>query len=270
MSVALDFTAPLFVPANRPERFAKAASSGADAIILDLEDAVPADAKGEARGLLRADFSDCPIMVRINAIGTAWHLDDVAAVSRLGFSGIMIPKAERPEDIAAIAEAVGPGRFVVPLIETARGMERSRALAGVPGVGRLAFGSIDYCADLGCAHTRTALLAARSELVLASRLAGLSPPADGVTTSIHDLALITDDARHAREVGFGSKLCIHPAQIDPVRRGFAPDEAEIAWAEKVAASGDGASAVDGNMVDEPVRQRARSILARAAALRKAP
>ena len=110
---------------------------------------------------------------------------------------------------------------------------------------------------------RRATLAARSELVLASRLAGLAAPIDGVTTVLDDEDLIAGDARHARDLGFAGKLCIHPRQIEAIRRGFAPSEAEIAWAGKVLASGDGATAVEGAMVDEPVRVRARAILQRA-------
>jgi citrate lyase subunit beta/citryl-CoA lyase len=111
------------------------------------------------------------------------------------------------------------------------------------------------------------LLFARSELVLASRLAGLPAPLDGVTTSVDDMAPVADDARHARDLGFGGKLSIHPRQIEPIRVGFLPDASEIAWARKVLASEAGATVVDGGMVDEPVRIRARSILARSEATR---
>ena len=130
-------------------------------------------------------------------------------------------------------------------------------------VARIAFGSIDFCADVGCAHTRPALLTARSELVLASRLAGLPAPLDGVTTSVDDGDVVVDDARPSRELGFGGKLCIHPRQVAAIHTGFAPTEDEIRWARKVVASGQGAEAIDGGMVDEPVRIRARQVLGRA-------
>jgi citrate lyase subunit beta/citryl-CoA lyase len=159
--------------------------------------------------------------------------------------------------------ALGPSVGIVPLIESAAGLANARMLAAAAGVVQLAFGSIDYCADLGISHTRLALLSARSELVLASRLAARAAPLDGVTTRIDDAALVEDDARHAQEIGFGGKLCIHPAQLGPARLGFAPTDAELAWAEAILASGeDGAVAVDGAMVDAPVRQRARALLAR--------
>jgi len=261
MSAALDFAVPLFVPGDRPERFAKAAAAGADAVIVDLEDAVAAEAKQAARAALRSDFGAGPVLVRVNAIGTPWHEADMAALAGKGFAAVMVPKAEGSEAFATLcAKAAMP---VIALVESARGLAEARRIAGLPNLARLAFGSIDFCADLGCAHSREALLAARSELVLASRLAGLAAPIDGVTTAIGDGAQISGDARHARDLGFGGKLCIHPRQIEAIRAGFAPDEAEILWARKVLASGDGAAAVDGAMVDEPVRIRARAILRRA-------
>lgn len=253
--------APLFVPANRPERFARAAASGADAVILDLEDAVAADAKDAARAALEAGFTELPVIVRINAHGTAWHGADVAAVAGMPVSGVILPKAEDAAITAAVARALG--KPVIALIESARGLANARAIAAAGDVVRLAFGSVDFCADLGCEHLREVLLPARSELVLASRLAGIAAPIDGVTVQIDDPALTHDDAAHARALGLTGKLCIHPRQIAEVRRAFAPTVTEIDWARRVLASGDGAVSVDGAMVDEPVRIRARAILAQA-------
>lgn len=245
---------PLFVPANRPERFAKAAASGADAVILDLEDAVAADAKDAARDALRL-IDGIPVLVRINAHGTPWHAADLAAVRALKPAAVILPKAED----AAICAALGLP--VIALVETAKGLANARAVAAANGVVRLAFGSIDFCVDLGCDHLREVLLPARSELVLASRLAGLAGPLDGVTAQLDDPAISHDDAAHARALGMTGKLCIHPKQIEPIRRAFAPTDREIDWARRVLASGDGAVQVDGAMVDEPVRIRARAILA---------
>lgn len=258
MSGALDFQVPLFVPANRPERFEKAARAGADAVILDLEDAVAPSAKDEARAALRCDFTTAPVLVRVNGIGTPWHEADIAALAGHGFAAVVVPKAEGGEAFAALCAA----SFlpVVALVESARGLADARRIAAMANVARLAFGSIDFCADLGCAHVREALLSARSELVLATRLSGLVAPVDGVTAAIDDPGAVLDDARHARDLGFGGKLAIHPGQVKAIRAGFAPDAAEIAWARKVLASGDGAAAVDGAMVDEPVRIRARAVL----------
>jgi citrate lyase subunit beta / citryl-CoA lyase len=262
MTLSLDFIAPLFVPANRPERLQKAAASGADAIIIDLEDAVPAEAKNQARAELRTDFTKLPILVRINGSGTAWHSEDLAAVSQLPFAAIIVPKAELNSGLEAVLWGSASAPRVVALIETALGLSEARQIAALPGVARIAFGSIDYCADMGCAHTRDALLAARLELVLASRLAGKPQPIDGVTTELNNSEVVIDDSRYARDLGFGGKLCIHPRQVDSVLKGFLPSENEIVWARKILSSGDGAVAVDGAMVDEPVRLRARSILDR--------
>jgi citrate lyase subunit beta/citryl-CoA lyase len=255
---------PLFVPADRPERFAKAASSGADAMIIDLEDAISPDVKDQARlPLIRQGIlpGDIDIFVRVNAQGSLWHKDDIDALTGLRIAGIMLPKSENAGAIERLHRETGWP--LVALIETARGLAGCRDIACAAGVMRLAFGSIDYAADLGMAHGRETLLAARAEIVLASRLAGLPPPIDGVTTSIDDEALVADDARYAVSLGLGGKLCIHPKQIAPTLRGFAPSEAEMAWARRVlAAPESGAVSVDGMMVDAPVRIRAGNILTR--------
>lgn len=264
-AAGLDVTVPLFVPGHRPDRFEKAAAAGPDAVILDLEDAVPLDAKDTARAQLRLDFTSLPVLVRINASGTPFHGADLEAVARLRPAGVILPKAESTRTLDAAAAVLGPHVPVLALVESALGLANARAIAAHPAVKRLAFGSVDFSADIGCAHVREALLAARAELVLAARLAGSLAPLDGVTTAIDDATLAREDARYARALGFGGKLAIHPKQIGPIREGFQPDAAEIAWAQRVLASGDGAAAVDGAMVDEPVRIRARSILARAVA-----
>jgi citrate lyase subunit beta/citryl-CoA lyase len=263
MKQTLDFVAPLFVPGNRPERFQKAAASGADAIIIDLEDAVEPDAKVFARDALRADFANVPILVRVNSSGSIWHADDVAAVSALPFAGIVIPKAEASDAVWAICKQLERRRDIVALVETATGIADCVKIAETTAIGRIAFGSIDFCADVGCAHERDALLAARSALVLASRIAGKLAPLDGVTTSIDDDTLVERDARYACGLGFGGKLCIHPRQVRSAFAGFMPEASEIAWARTILTMGGGARAIGGHMVDEPVRIRARSILSRA-------
>ena len=257
--------APLFVPADRPERYAKAAASGADAIVIDLEDAVAPEKKGAARAELykaKALPKDSPVYIRLNGTTTPWYAEDVSAARGLEVTGVILPKAENIAGIASLAAALG-GREIIALIESAEGLAAARDIARAGTVARLAFGSIDFCADLGVAHTREALLMARSELVLASRLGGLAPPLDGVTTDIGNASLAEDDARYASALGFGGKLCIHPVQIRPVFQGFTPGAEEIAWAERVlAASAEGAEKVGEAMVDAPVRARARQIIAR--------
>ena len=254
----------LFVPADRPERFAKALASGADAVVIDLEDGVaPAERVGARASVERAADqiagAACPVILRVNASGTEHHAPDLAVSRRAAFAGVMLAKAEDPDDARRLSDAVSLP--VLALIESARGLALARAMASAGA--RLAFGSIDFAADLGCAHTREALLAARSELVLASRLAGLPAPVDGVTTDIRAAALVADDMRHAVDLGMGGKLLIHPAQIEPARLGLAPTAEEVRWAERVLAAGhDGATTVGGTMVDPPVRLRAKQVLRR--------
>jgi len=258
----------LFVPGDRPERFVKAAGSGAGAIIIDLEDAVGVGAKEQARSVLRRPGilpTGVEVFVRINSAGSLWHEADIDALVGLQLTGIILPKTENRGQIEDLFRSTNLP--VVALIETAQGLAACRDIASAAGVTRLAFGSIDYAADLGMAHIREALLSARMDIVLASRLAGLPAPIDGVTTAIDDDVTITDDARYAAALGFGGKLCIHPKQVAPAMRGFVPSEGEIAWARLVIdAPKEGAVSVGGTMVDAPVRLRAEQILIRAGAM----
>ncbi|WP_186388123.1 CoA ester lyase [Stappia sp. TSB10P1A] len=260
-------TLPLFVPGDRPERFAKAVAAGADAVIVDLEDAVAPAAKEAARAGLAEALAPllrpARVLVRVNAGGTPWHAADLAACAGIaGLAGIVLPKAETAGDCARVTDATGLP--VIALIESARGLANAGEVAGAST--RLAFGSIDFAADLGMAHEREVLRPARFALAMAARLAGQSGPIDGVTTALRDEEAIIGDCRHAVDMGFAGKLLIHPAQIAPARRGFAPSEAECEWAQRVLAAVEGgaaAVAVDGAMVDAPVIARARQILARA-------
>lgn len=258
---------PLFVPATRPDRFAKAAASGADVLIIDLEDAVAPDAKDTARAGLAANLVgiDCPIVIRINPNGTPWHEADLAAMTQLPVAGIMLPKTEAPDDLAHLAHRLGSEMPVIALIESVAGLINLANISSAPNLYQLAFGSIDFALDLGCAETREALLFARSQIVLHSRYARLRHALDGVTVDIGDEPLLIQDCNHAADLGFGGKLAIHPAQINPIRRSFLPDAAELDWARRVLqaheAAGGAAVLVDGRMVDAPVWERARRILA---------
>jgi citrate lyase subunit beta/citryl-CoA lyase len=251
----------LFVPGNRPERFAKALASGADAVILDLEDAVPPDQKDAARaavaGWLDASRS---VVLRINAVDTPWFADDRALCRRAGVAAVMLAKTERAQDIAAI----GAFASIVPLIESAAGFDHLRAIASAPGVQRLAFGAIDFQLDMAMQADFDDLVFFRSQLVLASRLASLAPPIDSPSTAIDDASSVESEAQRARRLGFGAKLCIHPKQVAPVNRSFSPSAADRAWARRVieaaAASGGAAVALDGRMIDKPVILRAQTIL----------
>ena len=260
-----NFDFALFVPANRTDRYAKAFAAGADAVIIDLEDAVaPAD-KWLARKALcnaREAIAAAPVavLVRINAIGGDDYPLDLQALADLPIAGIVLPKAETADSLSAVAAATGLP--VIALIESARGLAAARAIASA--CARLAFGSIDYASDMGCAHTRAALAAARSELVLASRLASLPAPIDGVTAAVRDTEKVRDDAAYALELGFGGKLLIHPDQIEPAIAGFSPAAETVAWAKRVLATDAGVAvhSVDGTMVDLPVRLLAERILLR--------
>ncbi|AOK54689.1 HpcH/HpaI aldolase/citrate lyase family protein [Burkholderia stagnalis] len=256
----------LFVPGNRAERFDKARASGADAVILDLEDAVPLAEKPAARAAVVAHLDAArPAWVRVNATDTAWFADDVAAIAaHPGAAGVMLPKCETRAQVDAVLAHAHAQLALLPLIETARGIAGLGEVCAAPRVARVAFGTLDFQVDLGIDGDGDELNAFRSQIVLASRLAGIEPPVDGVSTVIDDAAAIERQARAARKFGFGGKLCIHPKQLDAVHRAYAWSDAERAWAARVLdaveASGGAAVAVDGKMVDAPVILKARRIM----------
>jgi citrate lyase subunit beta/citryl-CoA lyase len=252
----------LFVPGNRPDRFDKATGAGADLVIIDLEDAVAAPDKDRARDNTAAWLAlGNRAIVRINPPGTAWAETDLRVAAEHG-SPIMVPKAEDPAALADLAARTAGRCALVPLIETALGLEHALAVCTTPGVTRAAFGNVDLAAQLGvAADDHTALTFARSRLVLASAAAGIAPPMDGVTTAVRDADALRTDTAHARRLGFTGKLCIHPAQLRPVAEAFAPSAEELTWARTVLGAGDSVTTVDGQMVDKPVLERARRILA---------
>lgn len=257
----------LFVPGDRPERFDKAYAAGADAVIVDLEDAVAPGDKLAARAHLRAWLDAAkPVYVRINAAGSPWFQDDLALAAHPGVTGIVLPKAEAVSDLQSVAAA--GARTILPLVESALGLWNALALGRGPHVQRLVFGSIDFCADAGIRESHETLLYARSQLVLASRVAGIAAPVDGVTVALDDAALVGRDTLRARDLGFGAKLCIHPKQIQAVHAAFLPTAPELAWAHRVQAAfraAQGAAvAVDGKMVDRPVLLLAEQMLGEAA------
>jgi len=266
----------LFVPANRPERYAKALDSGADAVIVDLEDAVAVAHKEAARETLArwlrergGPETQARLWVRINATDAVWHAQDLLTFSALSIAGIVLPKAEDAALVAAVAGALRPGSGLITLIESAAGLAAMRQIAAVPGVLRLAFGSIDAQLDLGmqCGPEEEELLSLRVQMVLASRLAGIAAPIDGVTPGFDDAALLARMVQRARRLGFGAKLCIHPRQVDVVRRGFLPSEQELAWAAEVMAavraSDGGAISLKGRMIDRPLILQAEQFLRQA-------
>ena len=258
----------LFVPGDRSDRFEKALASGADRVILDLEDAVRPEAKAAARdAILGASFDWSRVVVRINDAASPFFADDIRFLRGLKASAVMVPKAETADTLARVAEAADRKIEVLPQIETVRGLEAVPALLSHPAARRAVFGHLDFALDLGAAPDWEPLLYARSRLVALSRLAGALPPVDSVTTDVKDDARLRTDAEAARRLGFGGKLLIHPAQVAPAAEVFRPSDAERDWARRVldvvAQGAAGAVAVDGKMIDKPVEEAARRILARA-------
>ena len=262
----------LFVPGNRPERFAKALASGADAVILDLEDAVADEAKSAARDAIASwAASAVPTereraVVRINAATSAWHGDDLRMLREAGLSILMLPKAESVAQLDAVCAAL-PGARVLALIESARGVAEVDAIARGAGVERLVFGTLDLALDLDLdiATDSDGLSHAASRLVLASKLAGLDAPVSGVTPQIDDESRLLADFAWSRRHGMHARLCIHPKQIAPIHAALAPDAKAIDWARRVLAAeaaSPGAAKLDGRMIDRPVVLLAQRTLQR--------
>jgi citrate lyase subunit beta/citryl-CoA lyase len=255
----------LFVPADRPERIAKAWASGADAVIVDLEDAVAPAAKDAARAALAGVLNPAwPVIVRINAAGSPWFAEDLRLCAMRGVGAVMLPKAEEASALLDLLAAIDEATPILPLIETARGLWNALELARVRRVQRLAFGPLDFQLDLGLSGGDDELAIFRAQLVLASRVADILAPVDGPTTAIDDVEKVQSDALRARRAGFGAKLAIHPQQISVINTAFDPGAEEMAWAQRVFAAAckaqGGAFALDGKMVDRPVLARAERIL----------
>jgi len=263
----------LFVPATRPERFAKAAASGADRVVIDLEDAVEPSAKATARAALAGAAlpAGVPLYVRINAFGSPWFEDDLALVGKLAVRGILLPKAESSFHVAECARRLAPGQGIVAMIETALGLWDVLVVASGDRVERLAFGALDFGVDAGISPDEAdeiELAYARSRIVVASRVAGRAPPIDSVTPAINDAPRLQRDGARARRFGFAGKLCIHPGQVEGIHQAFQPSAEEVQWArgllEALAARPEderGTFAYLGEMVDRPVIERARRIQA---------
>ncbi|XAS74321.1 CoA ester lyase [Micrococcaceae bacterium Sec5.1] len=255
----------LFVSAAQPDRFEKAAEAGADVVIIDLEDAVASGLKSESRRNVADHLLRSQCLVRINSAHSPYFDDDVAALAGSpGLIGVMLPKAEDVNELDQVA-ALFPGTPVVALIESARGLDSAREIASHPAVVRLAFGNLDFAADLGIAPgvEENELHYAFAHLVLAGRLADQAAPIAGVTTNFREPLATASDARRQKSFGFGGKLLIHPAQIQPTAEIFAPTAAEVEWARKVisvsVAADGGAAQLDGAMIDRPVMLRAERI-----------
>lgn len=259
----------LFVPATRPDRFGKALASGADVVVLDLEDAVAANDKAAARRTVADWFAGAApaerarIVVRINDAGSAWFPDDLLALRQAGATGVLLPKAESAQQIAAVKSAL-PAAQVLALIESARGVVQVDAVAA-SGVARLVFGTLDFALDLDLdiATDPSGLAYAASRIALASRVAGLPAPVAGITPQLDDPVRLLADLELARRHGFGAKLCIHPSQVKAIHSALQPSAQAIDWARRVLAAdaaSPGAARLDGRMVDRPVVLQAQRTL----------
>ena len=231
--------------------------------MADLEDAVAPSEKEAVREVVARVR---PPVVRVNGADTRWFEDDLALVRELEPDAIMLPKAT-PDAVAALGDAGPP---VIALVETAAGVRAAFELASAPRVEALLLGAVDLGAEVGLEPRADGLelLYARSKVVLDSAAAGIRPPFDVVHLDVRDDEGLEAECRLARSLGLRGKACIHPAQLAIVHRVFAPSETEIEWARKVVdayrretAEGRGVFALDGAMVDRPVVERARRVLA---------
>lgn len=254
----------LFVPATRPDRVEKALATNAHEVIVDLEDAVGAGDKRQARDSLRSLAPSRPVHVRVNAVGTVDFAADLDALADLDWvSAVVLPKTESARDVSLLeARLSGPVQKIA-LVESAKGIANLEEIAA-SGVARLLFGIVDYTTDLRIPASAFGLVYPRSRMAVASVAAGIAPPVDGPTIAVGDAELLAEDLSAARSLGFGGKLCIHPSQVDPVNDAFRATEDEVAWARAVLAEvdrhGGGVFVLDGQMIDEPVVARARGLL----------
>ncbi|MEV8268151.1 CoA ester lyase [Microbacterium sp. NPDC076911] len=258
----------LFCPADRPDRFVKAAAC-ADAVILDLEDAVSPASKAAARGaLIEAEIDPERVIVRVNSIDTDAYMSDMSTLSQTDFRRIMVAKAEGPKKISKM-----DSRFeVIALCETAKGVANAERIAALDNVSALMWGAEDLVASLGGTSSRKpngryrdVARVARAQVLLAAGARGKSA-IDAVHLDIADTKGLAVEAGDAAASGFAATACIHPIQADIIREAYRPDARTIEWARAVLAAAQderGVFRFDGRMVDEPVLRHARSVLVRA-------
>lgn len=264
----------LYVPGDRPDRFAKAASSGADVVVVDLEDAVDGGHKAAARANLLAWLPDAApgtVDVRVNALDTPWGRDDLAALPDVpALRAVRVPKVTSAADVEATAALVD--RLPLHcLIETALGVENAYPIAAAPRVGAIALGEADLSSELGTSG-EDALAWVRSRIVVAAHAAGLEPPMMSVYPDLKDLAGLAESCRRGGRAGFLGRMAVHPRQLPVIEEAFRPDAAAVAAAEAVLAAlargvehGSGVVVMpDGRMVDRAMAGRARRTLAVAA------
>ena len=277
----------LFVPGSREDRFQKALNTGADKVIIDLEDAVPVSGKVAARkdiARFLQTYPDPRIIVRVNGVSTPFFQSDVQTILAAAPVNLMIPKVESPQDLMTVSEtllkiesgtSIDPGSvLIIAMIETAKAVDAISEIVKTrtePNrLHTIAFGAADYSADIGIEMTveGTELIYPRSKLAVACRAGGLEPPIDTpFMVDLKDLNALQRDARLARQTGFQGKLCIHPSQVEVINQVFSPKPREVQQAQRIIeafeaaeADGQGVLLVDGNFVDYPIVARARRIL----------
>jgi citrate lyase subunit beta/citryl-CoA lyase len=262
----------LFVPGNQPDRIRKACATEADRIIIDWEDSVAAEHKDTARqmtaDILSTHEIHSRIVIRINPVGSVQHVRDIDTAARIQPAAVMLARTEHPAMTVALAEH---GLACIALIETALGIEQAFAIACMPGVEGLAFGCVDYLADIHARHSLTALHFAQSRLVNAARAADLPHIIDGPVIDLHKSEALATEALHAQALGFSGKMAIHPQQILQMRKLFQASEAELARAREIISlyeqglrQGRGVIRHGDLMIDGAVAKQAQWILEAAA------
>lgn len=265
----------LFVPGDKPERFARAAGSGADIYCIDLEDAVAPEAKDGARAAIAHHLDSNPepgqatCYVRINSLATRHGIEDLLWLAGLSAlpDGVLLPMVASAFEIRQLTRVLpgGADYQIMVMVETPEGIEQLGAILDASDrVSAVAFGAADYTAITGSDTSWDALLMIRSRIVSVARPRGVSC-LDTPWFDIQDVEGLRREAEEVASLGFGGKLAIHPDQIESINQSFRPDENAIAWAQRVVdafdQAGGGVCTVDGVMIDKPVADRARSILA---------
>jgi len=267
------FRSVLFAPGDDRKKAGKAFAAGADAVVLDLEDAVAPEKKDAARQTVRKVLAEAavggpsgsldrgpdrdlsgglrrvPVFVRVNAVSSPYILKDLEAVVDLPIEGIMLAKAESGEEVRRAdwllglleqEKGIAPGRLVIiPFVESVRGIEQAAEIAGACArVWCLAFGGNDYTMDIGTTYSPEGAeqFYARCRLVTASRIAGIAPPLDTVNPDFRNIPALVEEVKRVKQLGFQGKLVIHPAQVGPVNEVFTPAPTEVEWAKKVVAA----------------------------------
>jgi citrate lyase subunit beta/citryl-CoA lyase len=293
MTLSGPMRSALFVPGNRPDRVDKAVNTKADAVIIDLEDAVPMAHKAETRAKVREkvlQYRDKQIIVRVNGLGTEFVEADLDEVAVEGLRCMMFPKVEEPWNVHEInrlllniekKRGMAPGAvMIIPLIESAKAVQNIFRIlseeAEPQRIFTVAFGAADYTLDMGIEMSKDTreLDYPRSRIAVSCRAAGVAPPLDTpFLIDLKDIEALKADAARGRQMGFQGKLCIHPNQVGPCNEVFSPTEEEIHFSERVIqafeeaeSEGSGAIQLDGKFIDYPVVERSRRVLKMAAAI----